>query len=60
MSRAPYRRGDKPSYTATQVKAWYDIMREHKYTLNKLAKHLGLGFTTVQTYLAKYDAGQLK
>ncbi len=60
MRHEPTHRPDKPKHSAEDVARWIAFQRENKLTMNKLAKHLGKGFLTVQTYIEKYEAGLLK
>lgn len=60
MTRAPHRKDAKPTYTANEVAAWIVLMKENQWSLNKLAKHLKMGYGTVQIYLEKLNAGQLE
>ena len=60
QKRAPYRKEAKPTYTAREVEGWLTHQRDNKLSINGLAKHLGIGYPTAQTYIEKYYAGQLK
>lgn len=57
--RQPTRRAGMPKHTADAVAKWIALQRQNKWNMNQLAKHLGMGFCTVQTYIEKYEAGQL-
>ncbi len=60
MTKLLYRGVSKPRHTAEEVAGWYKLMRENQWSSTKLAKHLGKSYTTVITYLEKYNAGLLK
>ena len=59
MKHAPCHKEPKPNFTAVQVADWIALQRKERWSMNKLAKHLGMGFLTVQTYIEKYELGQL-
>lgn len=60
MTYEPHHKSDKPNHTAATVAGWIEKMRNEKWSINKLCKHLGMGYGTVQAYLEKYEAGLLK
>lgn len=57
--RQPTRRDAMPKHNADTVAGWIALQRKNKWNMFQLSKHLKMGFGTVQTYIEKYELGEL-